>query len=96
LGNNSLNRKLPPEFGSNQRKIMGNNNKTPVTVDGVEHQFEDLTPQQQVLLNHVADLDRKLDSARFNVDQLSVGRNAFFELLKQALAEPKVSDVEPK
>lgn len=82
---------------------MGKNEKTPVTIDGVEHQFEDLTPQQQALLNHVADLDRKLDSARFNVDQLQVGRNAFFELLKQALAaKPEVeesqavSDVEPK
>jgi hypothetical protein len=77
---------------------MGKNEKTPVNIDGVEHQFEDLTPQQQALLNHVADLDRKLDSARFNVDQLQVGRNAFFELLKQALAQPKeaVSDVEPK
>jgi len=82
---------------------MGKNEKTPVTIDGVEHQFEDLTREQQVLLNHVADLDRKLDSARFNVDQLQVGRNAFFELLKQALAaKPEgedsqaVSDVEPK
>jgi hypothetical protein len=75
---------------------MGKNEKTPVTIDGVEHQFEDLTREQQMLVNHVADLDRKLDSARFNVDQLQVGRNAFFELLKQALAEPKVSDVEAK
>ena len=75
---------------------MGKNEKTPVTIDGVEHQFEDLTREQQVLLNHVADLDRKLDSARFNVDQLPVGRNAFYELLKQALAEPNVSDVEAK
>jgi hypothetical protein len=69
---------------------MGKNEKTPVTIDGVEHQFEDLTPQQQALLNHVADLDRKLNSARFN---------AFFELLKQALeAKPEeaVTDVEPK
>jgi hypothetical protein len=77
---------------------MGKNEKTPVTIDGVEHQFEDLTREQQMLVNHVADLDRKLDSARFNVDQLQVGRNAFFELLKQALAQPPeaVSDVEPK
>lgn len=78
---------------------MGKNEKTPVTIDGVEHHFEDLTREQQALLNHVADLDRKLDSARFNVDQLQVGRNAFFELLKQALAakpEEAVSDVEPK
>jgi hypothetical protein len=49
---------------------MGNEKKTPVTIDGVEYKFEDMTQQQQMLLNHVADLDRKLDSARFNVDQM--------------------------
>ena len=77
---------------------MAKDTKNAVSIDGQEYQFEDLTREQQVLLNHVADLDRKLDSARFNVDQLQVGRNAFFELLKQALAaQPEaVSDVEPK
>ena len=78
---------------------MGKTEKTPVTIDGVEYKYEDMTQQQQQLLNHVADLDRKLDSARFNVDQLSVGRDAFFKLLKEALeAKPEeaVSDVEPK
>ena len=74
---------------------MGNEKKTPVTIDGVEYQFEDMTPEQQTLLNHVADLDRKLSSAKFNVDQLQVGRDAFFSMLKTAL-ENKVSDVEPK
>jgi hypothetical protein len=74
---------------------MGNNTKTPVTIDNVEYQFEDMTPEQQTLLNHVADLDRKLSSAKFNVDQLQVGRDAFFSLLKTAL-EDKVSDVNPK
>jgi hypothetical protein len=74
---------------------MGNEKKTPVTIDGVEYQFEDMTPEQQTLLNHVADLDRKLSSAKFNVDQLQVGRDAFFGMLKTAL-EDKVSDVTPK
>jgi len=47
--------------------------KTSIFVDGVEYQFEDMTPEQQVLINHVADLDRKLASAKFNADQLQVG-----------------------
>ena len=64
---------------------MGNEKKTPVTIDDVEYQFEDMTPEQQMLLNHVSDLDRKLNSARFNVDQLQVGREAFFRLLKEKL-----------
>jgi hypothetical protein len=73
---------------------MGNEKKTPVTIDGVEYQLEDMNQQQQMLLNHVSDLDRKLDSARFNVDQLQVGRNAFFGMLKESLEA--VSDVEVK
>ena len=78
---------------------MGKNEKTPVTIDGIEYKFEDMTQQQQMLVNHVADLDRKLDSARFNVDQLQVGREAFFKLLKDALeakSAEAVSDVEAK
>ena len=61
------------------------NKKTPITIDDKEYQFEDMTDKQKMLVNHVADLDRKLNSARFNVDQLQVGRDAFFNLLKQAL-----------
>jgi hypothetical protein len=95
-----FNGKPPPDLGGTLKgNIMGNEKKTPLSIDGVEYQFEDLTQEQQMLVNHVADLDRKLASAKFNVDQLQVGRNAFFELLKQALAakpEEAVSDVEPK
>jgi len=70
---------------------MGNNTKTPVTIDGIEYQFEDMTQEQQTIVNHVADLDRKLGSARFNVDQLQVGRDAFFSMLKSKL---EVTDVQ--
>jgi hypothetical protein len=78
---------------------MGKNEKTPVTIDGVEYKFEDMTQQQQMVLNHVADLDRKRASARFNVDQVQVGRYAFFRMLNDALVakpEEAVSDVEAK
>ena len=73
---------------------MGNEKKTPVTIDEVEYQFEDMTPEQQTLLNHVVDLERKLNSAKFNVDQLQVGRDAFFTMLKKSLET--VTDVTPK
>jgi hypothetical protein len=62
------------------------NKKTPITIDGVEYQFEDMTQEQQTLVNHVADLDRKLGSARFNLDQLQVGRDAFMTMLTTSLA----------
>lgn len=68
------------------------NTKTPISIDGVEYQFEDMTPEQQTLVNHVADLDRKLGSAKFNVDQMQVGRDAFFGFLKNSLAQSEVAE----
>jgi hypothetical protein len=67
---------------------MADNKKTPVVIDEVEYNFEDMTDEQKTLVNHVADLDRKIASSRFNLDQLNVGRDAFVNLLKKAL-EPK-------
>ena len=60
---------------------------TPVFVDDVEYTFEDMTDQQKALVNHIADLDRKISSTAFNLDQLNVGKNAFVNLLKEALNE---------
>ena len=67
---------------------MGKNEKTPITIDGTEYHFEDLTQEQQVLFNHCIDLDRKIGSSQFNLDQLMVGKQAFIERLKQSLAAP--------
>lgn len=65
---------------------MGKNEKTPILIDDVEYQYEDMTQEQQMILNHIADLDRKLSSAQFNLDQLRVGKDAFVDMLKQSLA----------
>ena len=63
-----------------------NENKT-ITVNDVEHNVEDLTEQQVVMCNHVADLDKKLGNLRFNMDQLAVGREALVNMLAASLAE---------
>ena len=57
-----------------------------VKIDGIEYQFDAMTAEQQILANHIVDLDRKLGSARFNVDQMQVGRNTFAQLFERALA----------
>ena len=57
-----------------------------VIIDNVEYILEQLSPEQQLLANHLVDLDRKLSSARFNVDQMTVGRNAFAQLFERSLA----------
>ena len=65
---------------------MGEKKTTPITIDDVEYIFEDMTQEQQLLVNHVADLDRKIGSTQFNLDQLTVGKQAFVQLLKEKLA----------
>jgi len=75
-----------------RRIEMGQDKKTPVTIDGKEYQFEDLTQEQQTLFNHCIDLDRKMDSARFNLDQLSVGKQAFIDMLKKSLESAPVTE----
>ena len=63
-----------------------------VTINDKDYNVEDLTEQQVTLVNHVADLDRKISSSQFNLDQLGVGRNAFMTMLSEAL-EVKESQV---
>lgn len=67
---------------------MAEKKTTPIVIDDVEYQFEDMTPEQQLLVNHVADLDRKITSTQFNLDQLSVGKQAFVQMLKEKLTAP--------
>lgn len=72
---------------------MGKNEKTPITIDDVEYFYEDMTAQQQTIVNHIEDLNRKIGSAQFNLDQLVVGKQAFVNLLKEALTV-KVEETE--
>ena len=69
--------------------------KQTVSIDGTEYTEDQLTDQQKVMINHIGDLDRKIRSAQFNLDQLQVGRDAFMNMLKTSLAEePKVETSE--
>jgi len=70
---------------------MGKKKTTPITIDDKEYIFEDMTLEQQILINHLADLDRKIGSTQFNLDQLVVGKQAFVEMLKKALETPEKS-----
>ena len=70
---------------------MAKDEKKTITVNGVEHNVDDLNEQQIAMVNHIADLDRKLSSARFNVDQLAFGREAFVTALADSL-ESKEAD----
>ena len=60
-----------------------------VTINGTEYTESQLTDQQKMMVNHVADLDRKIGSTQFNLDQLQVGKQAFVDMLTKSLEAPK-------
>lgn len=62
-----------------------NTKKTQISIDGQDYYIEDMTDEQRTLTNHCLDLDRKIASAQFSLDQLSVGKQAFISMLKQSL-----------
>ena len=66
---------------------MENIKKNQVTIDDVEYAFEDMSPEQQSMVNHLIDLDRKIGSTQFNLDQLNVGKQAFLSMLRESLAK---------
>ena len=62
-------------------------NKKPqiVSIDGIEYDANNFNEQQILLLNHTVDLDRKIGSTNFQLQQLQVGKDAFLKLLKDAI-----------
>jgi len=58
-----------------------------VTINDKEHKVSDLTQEQLAYVNHVADLERKIASSQFNLDQLNIGRDAFMNMLTESLKE---------
>jgi hypothetical protein len=65
---------------------MGKNENAPfIVLDDVEYKEEDLTPEQKAIVSHIADLERKIGSTQFNMDQMNVGKAAFINMLKESL-----------
>jgi hypothetical protein len=58
-----------------------------ITINNQDYTEDQLTDEQKAMINHIADLDRKIGSTRFNLDQLQVGRDAFVNMLTASLKE---------
>ena len=52
-----------------------------ITINDKDYTEDQLTDQQKVMVNHIKDLDRKIGSTQFNLDQLQVGKQAFVDML---------------
>jgi hypothetical protein len=65
-----------------------------ITINDKEYTEDQLTDQQKIIINHLTDLDRKIGSTQFNLDQLNVGKNAFMSMLNESLEEESDSTEE--
>jgi hypothetical protein len=69
--------------------------KPVLNLDDKEYVIEDMTDEQKMMVNHINDLQNKQNTNQFMADQLSVGKEAFINMLRASLeAEPKEAEVE--
>ena len=66
--------------------------KTPININDKQYFVEDLTQEQQTIINHIRDLDQKVAGAKFNLDQLQVSHSAFVNMLTQQLEVEEAVD----
>ena len=64
-----------------------------ITLNEVEYNVADFTDEQTALVNHVADLERKISQSQFNIEQLSFGKEAFVNALAASLEAVEEAEV---
>ena len=67
--------------------------KPVLNLDDKEYVIEDMTDEQKMMVNHINDLQNKQNTNQFMPDQLSVGKEAFINMLRSSL-EPEVIEAE--
>tara|TARA_R110002050_G_scaffold86987_1_gene184467 strand:- start:468 stop:701 length:234 start_codon:yes stop_codon:yes gene_type:complete len=69
--------------------------KPVLNLDDKEYVIEDMTDEQKMMVNHINDLQNKQNTNQFMADQLSVGKEAFINMLRSSLtAEPEEAEAE--
>ena len=73
---------------------MAKKEKKPVlNLDDKEYIIEDMTDEQKMMVNHINDIQNKQNSNQFMADQLSVGKEAFINMLRESLPKPEEVEV---
>jgi len=67
-----------------------------ITLFDKEYKESELSDKQKVMINHVADLDRKIGSSEFNLQQLRFGKQAFLDALKVSIEKEDSEEKEEK
>ena len=56
-----------------------------LTLDEKEYVIEEMTDDEKMLLNHINDMQSKINTNQFMRDQLEVGKEAFINKLRESL-----------
>jgi len=64
--------------------------KPVLNLDDKEYIIEDMTDEQKMMVNHINDLQNKQNTNQFMADQLSVGKEAFINMLRSSLEPEEV------
>ena len=66
-----------------------------LTLDEKEYVIDEMTDEEKMLLNHINDMQSKINTNQFMRDQLEVGKEAFISKLRESLeAEPVEEEAE--
>ena len=62
-----------------------------ITLDDKKYVIDEMKDDAKAIMAHIQDLNRKIQTTRFNLEQLQFGQAAFIQSLKAAL-ENEVKD----
>ena len=65
-----------------------------ITLFDKDYKESELSEEQKLMINHVADLERKEKSSEFNLQQLRFGKQAFLDALKASIEKDEAQDQE--
>jgi len=60
-------------------------NEPTLVLDDKEYKINDMKDEEKVMVAHINDLNRKIDNAKFNLQQMEMGRQSFVSNLKNSL-----------
>ena len=60
--------------------------------DDKEYVIEEMSDESKQILNHINDMQNKLNTNAFMKQQLEVGKEAFVNMLRESLKEPEAEE----
>jgi hypothetical protein len=68
--------------------------KPVLSLDGKEYVIEDMTDEEKQMINHINDMQNKINTNVFIHEQLEVGKEAFIVRLRESLVAEEPEEVE--